>query len=75
MMWVSHETIYRSPCVHGRGELRRELSRCLRSGKAVRRSRSRSDRKSRIREMVMISERSPRSLTERCRGTGMAFTG
>jgi len=32
MMWVSHETIYQSLFVQGRGELRRELARCLRSG-------------------------------------------
>ena len=32
MMQVSHETIYQSLFVQGRGELRRELARCLRSG-------------------------------------------
>jgi transposase, IS30 family len=32
MMRVSHETIYMSLFVEGRGELRRELSRCLRTG-------------------------------------------
>ena len=32
VMWVSHETIYQSLFVQGRGELRRELTRCLRSG-------------------------------------------
>jgi IS30 family transposase len=32
MMWVSHETIYQSLFVQGRGELRRELTRCLRRG-------------------------------------------
>ena len=31
-MRVSHETIYQSLFVQGRGELRRELARCLRSG-------------------------------------------
>jgi IS30 family transposase len=31
---VSHETIYKSLYVQGRGELRRELARCLRSGRA-----------------------------------------
>ena len=41
MMWVSHETIYQSLFVQGRGELRRELHRCLRSGRARRRSRNR----------------------------------
>ena len=36
-MRVSHETIYQSLFVQGRGELRRELARCLRSGRATRR--------------------------------------
>jgi len=38
MMWVSHETIYRFHFVQGRGELRRELTRCLRSGRTQRRA-------------------------------------
>ena len=37
MMRVSHETIYQQLYVQGRGELRRELARCLRSGRAKRR--------------------------------------
>ena len=41
MMWVSHETIYQSLFVQGRGELRRELARCLRTGRAKRRPRGR----------------------------------
>jgi IS30 family transposase len=57
MMWVSHETIYQSLYVQGRGELRRELARCLRSGRAQRRSQGRMDQRARIRDMVMISER------------------
>src|SRR5271163_3074116 len=44
MMWVSHETIYQSLFVQGRGELRRELARCLRTGKAKRRPRGRDGR-------------------------------
>jgi IS30 family transposase len=31
-MWVSHETIYQSLYVQGRGVLRRELTACLRAG-------------------------------------------
>jgi IS30 family transposase len=50
MMWVSHETIYRNLFVQGRGGLRRELVRCLRSGRVTRRPKGRID-------MVMISDR------------------
>jgi IS30 family transposase len=32
-MWVSHETIYQSLYVQGRGALRRELAVCLRTGR------------------------------------------
>ncbi len=58
-MRVSHETIYQSIFVQGRGELRRELHRCLRSGRAVRRPRglSRKARPPKIVDMIMISER------------------
>jgi IS30 family transposase len=57
MMWVSHETIYQSLFVQGRGELRRELHRCLRTGRAQRRPRSRLETRGRIPNMVMITER------------------
>jgi transposase, IS30 family len=56
-MRVSHETIYQSLFVQGRGELRRELARCLRSGRTARKKRGVSDRRGHIPEMVMISER------------------
>jgi len=57
-MWVSHETIYQSLFVQGRGTLRKELHRCLRSGRALRRPRNRRvENRGRIPNMVMISER------------------
>ena len=66
-MWVSHETIYQSLYVQGRGGLRRELASCLRTGRALRRPRrqaqqrrSRTGRDApRIKNMVLISERPP----------------
>jgi transposase, IS30 family len=57
MMWVSHETIYQALFVQGRGELRRELARCLRTGRAARRRRGRRENPGRIPGMVMISDR------------------
>ena len=57
MMWVSHETIYQALYVQGRGELRRELARCLRTGRAKRRPRGRVQNTGQLRDMVMISQR------------------
>jgi IS30 family transposase len=57
MMWVSHETIYQALFVQGRGELRRELARCLRSGRTKRRPQGRLENRGHIPGMVMISER------------------
>lgn len=57
-MWVSHETIYLSIYVQGRGALKRELAACLRTGRALRRPRRKADqRRGRIPGMVSISER------------------
>jgi transposase, IS30 family len=58
-MRISHETIYKTLYVQGRGELRRELARCLRTGRAKRVPRGRLDNRGRIPGMVMISERPP----------------
>jgi len=58
-MRVSHETIYQSLFVQGRGELRRELARCLRSGRTVRKSRGHTEKRGRLPGMVLISERPP----------------
>jgi IS30 family transposase len=57
MMQVSHETICQALFVQGHGELRRGPARCLRTGRAERRSRQRPENTGRIKDMVMISER------------------
>jgi transposase, IS30 family len=57
-MRVSHETIYQSLYVQGRGQLRRELSTALRTGRAIRKPRRHGEqRRPRILDKVMISER------------------
>jgi transposase, IS30 family len=58
-MRVSHETIYQSLYVQGRGALRKELARCLRTGRAARRCRDRREFNTvgKIPGMVNISER------------------
>jgi IS30 family transposase len=60
-MRVSHETIYQSLYVQGRGALRRELAACLRTGRALRKPRrmtsGRRERGGRIPDMVTISQR------------------
>jgi len=58
-MRVSHETIYQSLYVQGRGELRKELARCLRTGRAIRRRREQRQFNTvgKIAGMVNISER------------------
>jgi transposase, IS30 family len=58
-MRVSHETIYLSLFVQARGALRKELFRCLRSGRARRRPQGLTvnNGQGKIRGMVNISER------------------
>ena len=58
-MRVSHEAIYQSLYVQGRGALRRELTACLRTGRALRvpRARVRGRGKSFLADEVMISQR------------------
>ena len=58
-MRISHEAIYQSLYVQGRGVLRRELTACLRTGRALRvpRARTRGRGKQFVSDEVMISER------------------
>lgn len=58
--WVSHEAIYQAIFIQAKGELRKELAACLRSGRAWRRPRTRtSSGRVQIPGMVNISERPP----------------
>ncbi|MPV38223.1 IS30 family transposase [Georgenia subflava] len=62
LMRASHETIYQALYVQGRGALRRELTTCLRTGRALRKPRRGhkevpSGGRGRIPDMVTISER------------------
>jgi IS30 family transposase len=57
-MRVSHEAIYRSLYVQGRGALRGELTACLRTGRALRVPRARTRRgKHFVTDQILISER------------------
>lgn len=56
-MRISHETIYKSLYLQGRGELRRELARCLRTGRAARKPHGRVEKRGKIPDMTMISQR------------------
>ena len=57
-MRISHEAIYQSLYVQGRGALRRELTACLRTGRALRVPRARTRRgKDFVTDQVLISQR------------------
>jgi IS30 family transposase len=58
-MRISHEAIYQALYVQGRGALRRELTACLRTGRALRMPRARARRQGRnfISPEIMISQR------------------
>jgi IS30 family transposase len=58
-MRISHEAIYQALYVQGRGGLRRELTACLRTGRALRvpRARTRGRGKNFVTDEVMISQR------------------
>jgi IS30 family transposase len=55
--WVSHESIYQAVFVQAKPELRKELAKCLRSGRVRRRPQSRAARTGAVKGMVNISER------------------
>ena len=58
-MRISHEAIYQALYVQGRGALRRELTACLRTGRALRVPRAATGARGKgfVTEEVMISER------------------
>jgi IS30 family transposase len=57
-MRISHEAIYQALYVQSRGALKRELVACLRTGRALRVPRARTQRgKNFVTEQIMISER------------------
>uniref|UniRef100_UPI0012979430 IS30 family transposase n=1 Tax=Cumulibacter manganitolerans TaxID=1884992 RepID=UPI0012979430 len=58
-MRISHEAIYQSLFIEGRGALKRELVTCLRTGRALRapRSRSRNKAQGHVTVDVVLSER------------------
>jgi IS30 family transposase len=57
-MRISHEAIYQALYVQGRGALRRELTACLRTGRALRMPRARARKgRSFIPSEIMISQR------------------
>lgn len=56
-MQVSHETIYKALYIQGRGLLRKELARHLRTGRTERRARGRQEPRSRFPDALEISRR------------------
>ena len=74
-MRISHEAIYQALYVQGRGALRRELTACLRTGRALRvpRARSRARGKGFVSEEILISERPAEAEDRRCPDTGRAI--
>ena len=76
-MRISHEAIYQSLYVQGRGALRRELTACLRTGRAVRvpRARTRGRGKSFIVPAIMISERPAQDLARKTAHEGRGGDG
>ena len=73
---VSHETIYRSLYVQTREDLKKELQECLRSPRAIRRSRHATQKGLRLRKIkgaIPISERPPEIEDRAVQGIGKAI--
>jgi IS30 family transposase len=60
-MRISHEAVYQALYIQGRGALRRELTACLRTGRALRvpRARTRGRGKKFVTPEILISQRPP----------------
>jgi IS30 family transposase len=65
-MRISHEAIYQALYVQGRGALNRQLTECLRTGRALRVPRARTERRKKayVTDEIMISER-PQEVEDR----------
>ena len=73
-MRVSTETIYQSLYVQSRGALRRDLTKCLRTGRALRRPcRQAGKRRNRIPDMINITERPAEAEDRAVPATGRAI--
>ena len=73
-MQVSHEAIYQALYIQGRGALKRELTACLRTGRALRVPQARTRQRGRqfITPELMISER-PAEIDDRAKKEGEQF--
>src|SRR3954467_11193446 len=75
-MRISHEAIYQALFVQGRGALRRELTACLRTGRALRMPRARTRRRGKnfVSSEIMISHRPVEVADRGCLDTGKVIS-
>lgn len=73
-MRISHEAIYQALFIQGRGALKRELTECLRTGRALRKPAARTRQRGRrsSRQSCSSSSARPRSMIVLCLATGRA---
>lgn len=73
-MRISHEAIYQSLFIEGRGALKRELVTCLRTGRALRqpRARARNKPQGHVTAEGVLAIDPPKPLTARSLATGRA---